>query len=118
MQAVAKNATFARRPMRSLMMPLITQPHLDEYALERWSDAWRREVMNRQPRQGRGSRWTQLVTWNRVSHNDRAELAYAEDGGYLLLLAVERGPWEITAPAFEAVMGTIEVRPDTTLAAR
>ena len=103
---------------RAGRLPAVTQPQMDEYALERWSDAWRREVMNRQPRRTRGHLWTQLVTWNRVSHTDRSELAYVEDDGYLLLLAVEHGPWEITAPAFEALMGSVEVAPDTLFATR
>jgi hypothetical protein len=99
-------------------LPPVTQQHIDEYVLERWSDAWRREIYNRQPRHSRGLLWHQLVTWNRVSHLDRSELAYAENEGYLLVLAVERGPWENTAPAFEGFMSTIEVASDTSYAAR
>ena len=99
-------------------LPPVSQSHLDEYTLERWDDAWRREVMSRRPRLLRGRIWSQLATWSRVSHMDRSELAYAENDGYLLLLAVERGPWQVTAPAFEDLLSTIEVAPETTYAAR
>jgi hypothetical protein len=97
-------------------LPRVAPESMIEYVLETWPDAGRREIARRSQRVLHGHEWTELETWDRVAHMDPRRVAFLDDGGYLLVLAIERGPIEVTAPAFEGVLSTIEAAPETTRA--
>lgn len=81
------------------------------YALDATSDPKRREIARQSRRALGGSRWVDIETWDRVTHLDRRRLALQDNGGYLLVLYTERGPFEDLNPVFEEVLGSIETRP-------
>ena len=97
-------------------LPVVAPRSLEEYVLERWSDAGRREIQRRSAPSIHGHTWIQLTTWDRVSHMAPRQVAYLDDSGYLLVVAVEHGDPRVTGPAFERMMSTIEVATDTTRA--
>ena len=72
-----------------------------------------REIRARNRRAIHGAEWLDVETWSRVSHQDRSRLAFVDDDGCLLALVIDRGQYETTGPAFEAVLQSIEVVPDS-----
>ena len=77
-------------------------------------DTRRREVAHETRKMVRGAEWVEVGTWDHVTHLDRARLACLDDGGYLLVLGIERGPIEHAGPVFDALLGSLEVVPDAT----
>ena len=86
------------------------------YALDTTEDAPGREIARQERRMLHGATWVVVDTWSRVSHLDRRRLACLDDGGYLLVLRMERGSVERAGLVFEALLGSIDAEPDTTLA--
>lgn len=78
-----------------------------------FSQSDRREIARRDERPVNGRLWTEVHTWNRISHMDPARFAYAEAGRRFLVLATDRGPIEVTGPAFDTLLATIEAETDT-----
>lgn len=70
-----------------------------------------REISAREQPKVHGWVWFEYETWNRTTHMDRSRLAFLENNGFLLVLRMDRGLFETTAPAFDAVLGSIEVTP-------
>jgi hypothetical protein len=89
-------------------LPEIPPPTMTEYVLETHPQADRREIAEQTRPVLHGRAWTELETWNRVSHLDPSRVAFLDDGGYLLELAIERGPIEVTGPVFEQLLSSIE----------
>jgi len=44
-----------------------------------------------------------------VSHMNRSRVAYVVNRGYLLVLSTDHGLYEVSAPAFEALLASMEV---------
>jgi hypothetical protein len=80
-----------------------------EYVLTLATDQHDREVVVRNHRHLHGRDWIEVETWNRVSHQDRSRIAYLEDDGYLLVLAMDRVRMEHTGLAFEALLASFDV---------
>ncbi len=55
--------------------------------------------------------WMDVETWSRVSHMNRSRTAFVVNGGYLLVLDIDRGVYERTGPAFDALLASLEVAP-------
>lgn len=89
----------------------VTPERLFDHVLATKVDTRRHEIASQRARALHGSEWTEVETWDRVSHLSRSRLAYTEAGGYLLVLAIDRGPIETTAAAFEALLASIELEP-------
>lgn len=83
------------------------------YVLATFAQPWRKEIADRDQRLVQGSVWTEVHTWNRVSHMDEGRVAFLENGGRFLVLAIDRGPIEVTGPVFEELLATIEVLADS-----
>jgi hypothetical protein len=79
------------------------------YVLALTDDRIGREVESRTRKTIHGREWTVVETWNRVSHLDRSRLAFTEHDGNLLVLAMDRGPFERTGDAFDAVLSSLDV---------
>jgi hypothetical protein len=87
----------------------VTPQRLLEYVLLLTSDTRRREIGHRDKRTIHGSDWIDVETWDPVSHLDRSRLAFLEDGGYLLVLAIDHGLYEETGPVFEALLTSLDL---------
>lgn len=98
------------------MFPPVSRESMIEYVLTSISNDQRREIGHRDRRKIHGADWTVVETWDRVSHLYRSRVAFVDDRGYLLVLAFDHGLFEPAAPAFEALLTSLEVTPDTTLA--
>lgn len=93
------------------MFARVTPEQMLEYALTLTSDMRRREIGRRNPRAIHGSVWTDVETWDHVSHLNRSRVAFMLNDGYLLVLAIDRGVFEQESPAFEALLTSFEVAP-------
>jgi len=93
------------------MFPEVSPESMIEYVLTLTSGDQRREIGHRDRRTIHGSRWVVVETWDRVSHLYRSRVAFAENDGYLLVLALDRGVFEQAAPGFEALLASLEVGP-------
>jgi len=98
-------------------LPDVTQAQMAGYALA-VSDPRRgitsrpgREIARQGGRPVHGTQWFEVETWSQVSHQGRSRLACLANTGYLLVLRTERGPFERTAPAYEALLQSIEILP-------
>lgn len=87
----------------------VTSERLIEYVLSSVMDTSRYEIARQSERTIHGSDWIDIETWDRVSHLARSRLAFTENGGYLLVLGIERGPIEQTVVVFEALLASIQV---------
>jgi hypothetical protein len=85
------------------------------YAVMTTEDVPGREVARQERRVLHGATWVVVDTWSRVSHLDRRRIACLDDAGYLLALRMERGSVERAGLVFEALLGSIDAEPDTTL---
>jgi len=112
--SAAIGVAFDELLQRTGKLPRVAPESMLEYVLESRPQAWRREIARRGSRLVHGREWTELHTWDRVSHLDPSRVAFLDDGGYFLVLAVERGPIDVTGPAFEGLLTTMEVAPETT----
>jgi hypothetical protein len=98
-------------------LPDVTESQMAGYALA-VSDPRRgitsppaREIARQGGRPVRGMEWFEVETWSSVSHQGRSRLACIANTGYLLVLRTEQGPFERTAPAYEALLNSIEILP-------
>ncbi len=91
----------------------VPRASLVEYVLESFPQAERNQIEQQSQRPVNGRQWTEVHTWNRISHLGRSRIAFVDDGGHVLALAIDRGPIEITGPVFESLLGSIEVKPDS-----
>jgi hypothetical protein len=92
-------------------LPDTPMKDLTDYVLTRSASASRSEIARKDVRVIHDVEWTDIETWNRVSHMDRERLALADDGGYLLTLATRRGLYAQTGPAFDSLLASIELLP-------
>jgi hypothetical protein len=98
-------------------LPDVTQAQMAGYALavsdRRAGTTSRpaREIARQGGRPVRGTEWFEVETWSGLSHQGRSRLACLANTGYLLVLRTERGPFERTAPAYEALLQSIEILP-------
>ena len=104
-------ATFDSLLAGADRLPPDASQAMARYALDAASDPRRREIASQSRRILRGSPWVDVETWDRVTHLDRRRLALRDNGGYLLVLYTERGPFEALNPVFEEVLGSIEALP-------
>lgn len=68
-----------------------------------------REVAARERPKVHGWVWFEYETWDRATHTARSRIAFLENNGYLLALRMDRGRFEPMAPAFDVLLGSIEV---------
>ena len=68
-----------------------------------------REIARQGGRPVNGREWFEVETWSALSHQDRSRLACLDNGGYLLVLRTERGPFDRTGFVYETLLGSIEV---------
>lgn len=90
----------------------VTPERLLEHVLTLAPDTRGREIARREIRNIHGAEWTDLETWDRTSHLYRSRLAYLEVDGDLLVLAIDRGPYERSGPGFEALLRSLELVPE------
>lgn len=84
---------------------------LYQYVADRALNARGQEIASRERRTIRGQGWAVYQLWNRVSHGDRTLVAFTVDDGYLLALTMDRGLFAQLEPAFESLLGSLEVEP-------
>ena len=88
-----------------------TPERLYQYVADRVLTAHGQEIAAQERRTIRGRTWMVYDLWNRVSHGARTRVAFTDDDGCLLALAMDLGPPERLAPAFEALLASLEVEP-------
>ena len=88
----------------------VTTEDLIEYVLASRMEPKRFEVARQSVRTIHGFDWAEVETWDRVSHLARSRVALTENGGYLLVLAIDRGLLEQTEVAFETLLASIQVK--------
>ena len=96
-------------------LPDVTPEQMEGYALQ-VSDPRRgitsrpgREIARHGGRPVNGREWFEVETWSAVSHQDRSRLACLDNGGYLLVLRTERGPFERTGFVYETLLASMDV---------
>jgi len=99
------------------MFEPVTPERMVMYVLMIGADVRRREVGQKEQRTIHGAEWTVVEIWDRVSHLDRARVAFLVNNGYLLVLGIDRGVFEQTGKDFDALLSSIEVAPDTSAGA-
>ncbi len=77
------------------------------------TDRLGREVHSRKRVTLHDSDWMDVETWSRVSHMSRSRTAFVVNDGYLLVLAMDRGLYEQTRPAFEQLLASLVVSSTT-----
>jgi hypothetical protein len=92
-------------------LPVLGDASLLEYALENTFDMRGMEIERQEKRSIHGAEWTVVEIWDRASHLWRLRLACVEQDGYLLALWTQMGRFELSGPAFDAVLASIEVLP-------
>jgi hypothetical protein len=92
--------------------PQMTRDQKTAYVLGSFDPSDRKEIAQREDRLRQGRVWTEVHTWSRVSHTDPARVAFTEAAGHFLVLATDYGPIEVTGPAFDSLLATIEDRSD------
>ena len=83
------------------------------YVLASFRQSERHEIAHRERRPVEGRTWNEVQTWSRVSHLDPGRVAYLENRGHFLVLAIDHGPIEATAPVFDSLLTTIQVMADS-----
>lgn len=114
----AMKAAFAALIERCRDLRRVSALAMADYAIGRAGDLRQPEVSRRARRGHRGTEWTEVLLWDRVTHIQRVRLAITEAGGDLLVLRSERGAITLTAPAFEALLESIELAPPPAPAGR
>jgi hypothetical protein len=69
----------------------------------------RREIARQGGRPVNGKDWFEVETWSATSHEGRSRIACLDNGGYLLVLRTERGPFDRTGFVYETLLGSMEV---------
>lgn len=92
-------------------LPALGEASLLEYALENAFSMRGMEIERQEKRSIHGAEWTVVEIWDRVSHLWRLRLACVEQDGYLLALWTQMGRFELSGPAFDALLASIEVLP-------
>jgi len=101
----------ATTPDSSLVFGELGPEPLREYVFRLACDPRRHEIASRTERVIHGAGWVELETWDRVSHMARSRVAYLVHDGALLVLAIDRGPYEQVAPRFEELLSSLELSP-------
>ncbi len=91
-------------------LPPVAPKELIRYALQTTSDMRQREIAQIKERDIGGFTWTEVVSWDRVTHGNPRRIAVHDNHGYLLALSTERGLIEQTGPAFEALLTSTRVK--------
>ena len=107
----ATGAAFTSLIEGAAKLPEVTEDRLREYVIASSMDIRRREIRRQTRRTIHGSEWMDVETWDPVSHLYPLRLAWTQSGGYLLVVAVDRGPLEQAGAAFEALLTSIEIKP-------
>lgn len=107
----AVGAAFTALIDGAARLPEVTDERLRAYVISSSMDIRRREIRRQTRRTIHGSDWTDVETWDPVSHLYRRRLAWTQSAGYLLVLAMDRGPFEQADAAFEALLTSIAVTP-------
>ncbi len=94
-------------------LPEPSEASLLQYALERAFPMRGMEIERQEKKTIHGADWTVVEVWDRVSHLWRLRLACIERDGNLLALWTEMGRFEAAAPAFDAVLASVELLPPT-----
>ena len=93
-------------------LPEPSTASLLQYSLERAFDMRRMEIARRENKSIHGAEWIVVEVWDRVSHLWKLRLACVEKDGYLLSLSTQMGQFDLAAPAFDALLASIEVLPE------
>ena len=96
---------------RCRVLPGVPVADMAGYVIARTVDMREPEI-SRRTRQGhRGTEWTEVNLWDRLTHLQQIRLAITVSGGYLLVLRIERGTIELAGPAYEGMLESIELEP-------
>jgi hypothetical protein len=109
--SAALGAAFEALIAGTAALNSVTPEQTSEYVLMFDSANQRREIGHRDLVKIHGAEWTVIETWDRVSHMNRARVAFLVSDGYLLVLATNRGLFEQTAPRFDELLHSFEVTP-------
>ena len=90
-------------------LPPITPDAMLDHVLEYTVRRPHREIVARRTRSVHGSDWTVIESWDGVSHMQPSRIAFLVQDGDLLMLAIDRGPFERVGPGFEALLTSLEV---------
>lgn len=107
--SLAVGAAFAALVAGADSLARPTAEQLRQYAFSLACDPRRSEVERLEPRVLRGAEWTDVRAWDRTSHLNRSRFAFTVNDGYLLVLKFDHGLFEDAEPAFEALLGSLEV---------
>ena len=91
------------------LLPVVAPESLAEYVLFPPSTFRRKEVARQDSTTIHGADWIDVQLWDMVSHMNRSRVAYLVNRGYLLVLSTDHGLYEVSAPAFEALLASMEV---------
>jgi len=86
-----------------------TPARMSEYVLFMITGTKRREVGHEDRRTIHGADWVDVELWDPVSHMNRSRVAYLVNHAYLLVMETDHGLYETSAPAFEALLTSVEV---------
>ena len=87
----------------------------DSALFELQGDSRRRELERRDLVTVHGAEWTDVRTWDRVSHQDRSRFAALVHDRSLLVLALDLGPYEQAGAAFDSLLASLRVTADSTV---
>jgi hypothetical protein len=107
--SLAVGAAFAALVAGTDSLAQPTAEQLQQYAFALASDPRRSEVERLESKTLHGAEWTDVHVWDRTSHLNRSRFAFMVNDGYLLVLQSDRGVFERVEPAFEALLGSLEV---------
>jgi hypothetical protein len=93
------------------LLPDDSPQAMARFALDKTSNPERHEISRQSRRLLNDANWVDIETWDRVTHLDRRRLALRENGGYLLVLYIERDPLQVANPVFEEVLVSIQTLP-------
>lgn len=85
----------------------------DSALFELQGDPRRRELERRSVLTVRGAEWTDVRTWDRVSHQARSRFAGLVHDRSLLVLALDLGPYEQAGVAFDSLLASLRVTADS-----
>ena len=109
--SLAVGAAFATLVAGADSLARPSAEQLRQYAFSLACDPRRSEVERFASRVLHGAEWTDVHAWDRTSHLNRSRFAFTVNDGYLLVLKFDHGVFERVEPAFEALLGSLEVGP-------
>ena len=107
--SVAIGDAFGKMVEAIDLLPVVAPESLAEYVLFPPSTFRRKEVARQDSKTIHGADWIDVQLWDMVSHMNRSRVAYLVNGGYLLVLSTDHGLYEVSVPAFEALLTSMEV---------